>query len=68
MKLDLSGLKLKKKDFIYYKALWFSVFKGSEMVMKNGKLATKPDGSNSIHQKKDATAPQKCCQIVNYHV
>lgn len=49
MKLDLSGLKLQKINFIYYKALWFSVFKGSEMIMKNGKLATKPDGPNPIH-------------------
>lgn len=52
MKLDLSGLKLKKINFIYYKAIWYSVIKGSEMIMKNGKLAIKPDGSNPIHPKK----------------
>jgi len=54
--------------FIKYKALWYSVFKGSEMIMKNGKLAIKPDGSNLIHQKNDATAPQKHCQVVSCHV
>lgn len=53
MKLDLPGLKLKKnnKNVYYNYKLFGSQFKGSEMILKNGKLTIKPDGSNPIHKK-----------------